>query len=244
MLHRPAARTPKSTNSVTMSGYVLSPGETVSFQAVDQNTGGLVSQGSTTAASTGSAYKTPEGAAYTLYPWTFNAGTPPANFWAPQSIAPDLATSQGHLEIFASAGGNDLLTFSQPALNSVLSSGLDPVSAGLKFSDGRSTVLFDSDGVGSGPETAWVNVMGMISTPLAVANPLLFAGRLERWLLHGTGLADLWPHLRADVRRPLSPRHLQSRWAARDRRRHQRISHCSGMDHAAAGSPGRAWPVY
>jgi hypothetical protein len=71
----------------------------------------------------------------------------PSNFWAPQSIVPNLATSQGHLEIFASAGGNNLYTFSQAAFNSLLASGEDPATAGEVYSDGRSTVLFDQYGV-------------------------------------------------------------------------------------------------
>jgi len=36
-----------------------------------------------------------------LYPWSSDAGVLPANFWSPQSIVADPATSQGHLEMFA-----------------------------------------------------------------------------------------------------------------------------------------------
>src|SRR5262249_32057308 len=84
-------------------------------------------------------------------------------FWSPQSIVPDLATNQGHLELFASAGSFAFRTFSQAAFNSVLASGSDPLTAGSRYSDGDATVLFDQTGVGSGAEGPWVNVQGMIS---------------------------------------------------------------------------------
>ena len=85
------------------------------------------------------------------------------NYWAPQKIVADLATSQGHLELFATAGGQNLDTFSAAALASAQASGQDPQTAAANFSDGKSTVLFDPNGVGSGPETPWVTVAGMIS---------------------------------------------------------------------------------
>ena len=111
----------------------------------------------------GTSYKTSGGTSYTLYPWSFSAGVLPANFWAPQSIVDDLKTSQGHLEIFASVGGNNFLTFSEAAANSALASGKDPATAALQYSDGNSTVLFDQSGVGSVATTTWVTVAGMIS---------------------------------------------------------------------------------
>jgi hypothetical protein len=103
------------------------PGQTITIQAVDQNTGNLVARGTTTSASSGIPSETPGGTSYALYPWSFDAGVLPANFWSPQSIVADLATSQGHLEIFASADGNNFYTFSAAAWNSLALSGEDPV---------------------------------------------------------------------------------------------------------------------
>jgi hypothetical protein len=164
----PSSRTgTESSNSVSLAGYAGFPRQTITIQAVDQNTGNLVTRGTATSATSGTVFKTSSGTSYTLYPWSFDAGVLPSNFWAPQSIVPNLATSQGHLEIFASAGGNNLYTFSQAAFNSLLASGEDPATAGEVYSDGRSTVLFDQYGVGSGPETSWVNVQGMISNSLS-----------------------------------------------------------------------------
>lgn len=160
----PLSRTAdESTNAVTLKGYAFSPGQTVTIQAIDQNTGALDTRGTVAAAMSGTSYKTSGGTSYTLYPWTFNAGVLPANFWAPQAIVDDLKSSQGHLELFASAGGNNLDTFSEAAAQSALQSGKDPATAGAQHSDGNSTVLFDQSGVGSGPETPWVTVAGMIS---------------------------------------------------------------------------------
>jgi len=84
-------------------GYTVFPGQTITIQAVYQNTGNLVTRGTATSATSGIPSKTPGGTNYTLYPWSFDAGVLPANFWSPQPIVADLATSQGHLEIFASA---------------------------------------------------------------------------------------------------------------------------------------------
>jgi len=107
------------------------------------------------------------GTPYTLYPWTFDAHVPAPNYWSPQTVVPDVATSQGHLELFASAAGSSFFdTFSQAAatsLGSALSSGTDPATAGNQFSDGKSTVLFDQTGVGYGAGGPWVNVQGMVS---------------------------------------------------------------------------------
>jgi hypothetical protein len=160
----PLSRTnSESSNAVTVKGYTLSPGQAITIQAVDQNTGNLDTRGTTTSAATGTSYKTSSGTSYTLYPWSFDAGVLPANFWSPQSIVADLATSQGRLEMFASAGNNNFLTFSEAAAASALASGKDPATAAIQYSDGDSTVLFDQSGVGSGLETPWVTVQGMIS---------------------------------------------------------------------------------
>ena len=162
----PSSRTIcESSNPVSLVGYTLFPGQTITIQAVDQNTGNLVTRGTAVSATSGVPSKTPGGTNYALYPWSFDAGVLPANFWSPQSIVADLATSQGHLEIFASANGNNFDTFSAAAWKSLALSGEDPVTAGVQYSDGKSTVLFDQSGVGSGPETPWVTVQGMISDP-------------------------------------------------------------------------------
>jgi hypothetical protein len=159
----PLSRTDaQSANPVSLSGYAGSAGQTVTIQAVDQNTGALVSRGTTMASLSGNTFTTKTGETYTLYPWSFNAGVMPANFWAPQTIVPDLATSQGHLEMVASGGGGTFDTFSVAAANSALASGLDPASAGYQYTDGKSTVLFDPNGVGSPPESAWTTVAGAI----------------------------------------------------------------------------------
>jgi hypothetical protein len=160
----PLSRTDaESSNAVTLKGYALSPGQTITIQAVDQNSGNLDTRGMATSAVSGTSYKTSSGTSYTLYPWSFNAGVLPANFWSPQSIVADLATSQGHLEMFASSGNTIFDTFSEAAASSALGSGEDPATAGNRYSDGKSTVLFDQTGVGSGLETPWVTVQGMIS---------------------------------------------------------------------------------
>ena len=119
----------------------------VTIQAVDQNTGQLVGLGTATSATSATPYTAPGGVSYKLYQWSFGAGVLPANLWAPQTIVPDLSTGQGHLEIFASAGGQKLYTFSQAARDSWLASGKDLVASTPQYSDGTSTVLFDQDGV-------------------------------------------------------------------------------------------------
>jgi dienelactone hydrolase len=171
----PPSRTAKeSTEHVTLKGYIEAPGRTITFHAVDQNTGKLTPlSGKATSAASGSTHTTSSGHSYTLYPWSFDAGVLLSNFWAPQSIAngSDLASSQGHLEIFASAGGKNLYTFSHAALISFKASSEDPATAAAKYADGKSTVLFDQDGVGSGTATSWVNVQGMISKPLSPSYP-------------------------------------------------------------------------
>jgi|GEM_PF-3253351 len=156
----------ESSDPVTLSGYAASAGETITIQAVDQNTGNLVTLNTVKAAMTGTSYKTSGGTPYTLYPWSYPAGVVATHFWSPQSIVPGLATGQGHLELFASAGGSNFDTFSQAAAGSVssaISSGTDPATAGNMYSDGKSTVLFDQTGVSFGAAAPWTNVQGMIS---------------------------------------------------------------------------------
>ncbi len=160
----PSSRTDGNpADAVTLQGYVEKAGQTITVQAVDQNTGALVTLGTATASTTGTAHTTPSGTHYKTYAWTFSAGVLALNYWAPQTIVADLATSQGHLELFATAGGQNLVTFSAAARASAQASGQDPQTAAANFSDGKSTVLFDPNGVGSGPETPWVTVAGMIS---------------------------------------------------------------------------------
>jgi hypothetical protein len=160
----PLSRTAaESSAPVTLSGYTLAAGQTITIEAMDQNTGVLAPLGTTTAATTGNPYTTTGGTHYTLYPWSYPAGVLPAHFWSPQSIVADLATGQGHAELVVSGGGHTFRTFSQAAFNSLLASGTDPVDAGNTYSDGTSTVLFDQTGVSFGAETPWTNVAGMIS---------------------------------------------------------------------------------
>ncbi len=152
-------------NDVTLEGYVETAGATVTIQAVNQNTGDLVTLGTATAAASGTSYTPPSGPAYTAYAWSFDAGVLALNYWAPQSVVADVATAQGHLELIASSGGQTLATFSPAAFAAALASHDDPQTAATKYADGKSTVLFDRNGVGSGPESPWVTVAGMISTP-------------------------------------------------------------------------------
>ena len=160
----PLSRTKaESSDAVTMSGYTLAAGQTITIQAYDQNSGNLATLGTAVSATSGSSYKTASGTPYTLYPWSYSAGVLAPNYWSPQSIVADLATAQGHAELVASAGNYTFRTFSQEAFNQVLSSGLDPLTAGGRYSDGSSTVLFDQTGVGSGSGSPWATVAGMIS---------------------------------------------------------------------------------
>ena len=159
----PSRTSSESSNPTTLNGFVATPGQAITLQAVDQNTGQLVVLGTATSATSATPYTAPTGASYKLYQWSFDTGVLAPNLWSPQTIVPDLATGQGHLEIFASAGGQNLYTFSQAARDSWLASGKDLVLSTPQFSDGTSTVLFDQDGVGSGPGTGWVTVEGMIA---------------------------------------------------------------------------------
>ncbi|HWA88796.1 MAG TPA: hypothetical protein VG889_02090 [Rhizomicrobium sp.] len=156
----------ESSAPVTLSGYAPSGGETITIQAVDQNTGALATLGTVPSSMSGSAFKTSTGTPYTLFPWSFQAGVLPPHYWSPQTIVPGLATGQGHLELVASGGGSGFDTFSTEAaasVSSAMKAGTDPATAGNKFSDGKSTVLFDQTGVSFGAASQWTNVQGMIS---------------------------------------------------------------------------------
>ncbi len=177
----PSSRTAaQSGAAVTLSGWVLGAGQTVTIKAVDQNTGALQPIGTTQAANSGKTYGGVRchtvnnkpicvNYNYKLYPWSYTpTGALAANYWAPQlSFAAGLPTSQGHLELFASVGSTNLLTFSADALKSMQQSPLyasDPETAAAQFSDGDSTVLFDQYGVGGGP-ASWTTVAGMVANP-------------------------------------------------------------------------------
>jgi hypothetical protein len=170
----------QSNESVTLSGYVLVPGQTVTISAVDQNTGDRIFLGSTYASKSGSSY---ENQSYTLYPWKYETGELSANYWAPQQLATDMADSQGHLELFASVRSwcffirrfpctKFLPTFSASALKFVPilpDHGTDPAKVFALSSDGGdATVLFDQYGV-KGTRPSWTTVAGMISNPPLVA---------------------------------------------------------------------------
>ena len=189
------AASAQSNESVTLSGYVLAPGQTVTIWALDQNTGERVSLGATHASTSGKSYVvSPRGQSpgffpphvqrYTLYPWRYQTGVLAANYWAPQQLAADIAASQGHLELFASVQGSCsflrgqfrcrkfLPTFSALALEFMPllpHNSVDPAEGVALSSDGSdSTVLFDQYGVGGGP-ASWTTVAGMISNPPSVA---------------------------------------------------------------------------
>jgi hypothetical protein len=158
-----------SAGNVTLQGYAVAPRQKVKIEAVDQNTGKLITLDTVAAAKSGTAYRAPSGTKYILYPWTYKAGVLAANYWSPQSIVADLSTSQGHLELRASVGTNTILeTFSKPAFTSLKVSLMfshDFLKVAGINADGHATVLFDQDGVKSGPPTPWVNVQGMVSNP-------------------------------------------------------------------------------
>jgi hypothetical protein len=138
-------------NPIKLSGYVETAGQTITIEAVDQNTGQAVMLGTATAATSGTPHTTPSGKHYTTYKWSFDVGVIASNYWAPQKIVADVATSQGHLELVATAGNEKLRTFSAAARASALASHDDPQTAANRFADGKSTVLFDPSGVGYGP---------------------------------------------------------------------------------------------
>lgn len=160
----PSSRTVgKPANAVKLSGYVETAGQTINITAIDQDTGQVVTLGVATAESSGTSHTTPSGKHYTTYRWSFDAGVLAAHYWAPQQAVADVATSQGHLELIATAGEETLRTFSAAARASALASHDDPQTAAAKYTDGTSTVLFDTNGVGSGAPSSWVQVQGMIS---------------------------------------------------------------------------------
>jgi len=47
---------------------------------------------------------------YTMFPGVFDAKVLDEKYWSPQNIVGDLATAQGHLELFAANGGNNFAT--------------------------------------------------------------------------------------------------------------------------------------
>ncbi len=162
----PSSRTAgSSANAVKLSGYVETAGQTITIEAVDQDTGQAVMLGTATAAVTGTPHTTPSGKHYRTYRWSFDAGVMASHYWAPQKIVADVAISQGHLELIATAGNETLRTYSAAARASAQASHDDPQTAAKRFTDGTSTVLFDQNGVGNGPEMPWVQVQGMISDP-------------------------------------------------------------------------------
>jgi hypothetical protein len=196
----PSSRTDGNpANAVTLAGYVEKARQTVTIQAVDQNTGALVTLGTTKAAMSGTPHTTPSGTHYTAYPWTFNAGVLALNYWAPQTIVADLATSQGHLELFASAGGQNLDTFSAAARASAQASGDDPQTAAANFSDGKSTVLFDpfcsaqtaspSSGQTACPFRFRIASASVSTGPSAATEPRWNAGRRGRPIAEGAAQA-------------------------------------------------------
>jgi hypothetical protein len=161
---------------VTLSGWVLTPGQTVTIAAIDQNTGTMQSIGSIPASTSGTTYRVNGVPRYTLYPWSYTTTGPlAANYWAPQlSFAAGVPTSQGHLELFASAGGATLPTFSAAALSALQQSPeypIDPYAIGPQFSDGDSTVLFDQYGVG-GAAASWMTITGTLLTPPPPPSPV------------------------------------------------------------------------
>ena len=161
----PLSRTNANSKSpVTLQGYALSNTATITITAVNQNTGAIDTLGHATFMGAPITHTTSDGTTYTLYPWTFDAGVIAPNYWSPQSIVANLQTTQGHLELFASDGGTNYSTFSPGAANAAMASGQPLGIASAAYADGNSTVLFDPNGVGSGPEGPWVNVQGMTSS--------------------------------------------------------------------------------
>jgi hypothetical protein len=160
----PANRTSQqSTDAVNLSGYTsYTTGSSINFVATDHNTnapnqliGQTTSQGPSTNA---------------LYPWSA-ALTANPKYWAPQSVIVNntsyqlngLATSIGRLEVSATDKDNaPFYTFSKSAQECVKADVTDAgdswVDAGAKCSDGKSLVVFDTDGVGvpaAASPTAW-----------------------------------------------------------------------------------------
>ncbi len=166
----PHTRSPwDPTQPVTLTGYTQIGNQTITFEAVDQNTRQLVPlPGSTTSAEADTPGRG--------HLWTFNAGVLPPNFWAPQTVpnGANLKTSQGHLEIVAK-GRHDFYTFSEDAYQAMMASGEAPVLDFSLFADGgnASTVLFAQNGAGNALQTPhWTPVSveagggGTLKSPL------------------------------------------------------------------------------
>jgi hypothetical protein len=158
-----------STKPVALSGFLLAGGQPVNIAAVNQNTGALVPLTTVTSSTMGMSQTDSTGNTYTLYPWSFNAGVLPPQYWSPQSIVDftsatvgDLQTAQGHAEIFATTNDNiPLATFSPGAAAAAMTSSGGSLQTGAKFSDGQSVVLLDPNGVGFQQEGPWKIVAGM-----------------------------------------------------------------------------------
>jgi hypothetical protein len=153
-----------SRNAVTISGYVPAKGDKITIQAMDQNTGVPATLGHAVSTGPGIVHTTSGGITYTMYPWAFPAGVLASNYWSPQAPVDDLKTSQGHLEIIASDGGQPFATYSPGAVQAAMAAGTTVgISAG-GFSDGTSTVQFDQSGTGNPAHGPWVNSYGMKMT--------------------------------------------------------------------------------
>ena len=174
----PRTRTVADSNgSVTVSGWVTSPGQTVTIEAVDQNSGGRSVLGTKQASRSGEIYHpchTPvlrcnPGESWTVYPWSYETGVLARNYWAPQlspngANVPDVATSQGRLELFASVEKKPCpISRIEPGCGPQLLPVEIPTPLGGPLPD--EAVLFDPYGVGGAPEGPWTPVAGMIATP-------------------------------------------------------------------------------
>ena len=96
----PPSRTSQEFSQPTaLAGFVGSPGQDITIQAVDQNSGSLVTLGTATSSPSATPYTAPSGTSYKLYRWSFDTGVLAANLWSPQEIVPDLKTAQGHLDL-------------------------------------------------------------------------------------------------------------------------------------------------
>ncbi|HEX4292915.1 MAG TPA: hypothetical protein VHZ29_02160 [Rhizomicrobium sp.] len=163
----PLSRTPAdSLGAVSLSGYVPTKGEKIALQAMDQNTGALVTVGHATSIGPGITH-TSNGTSYTMFPWSWSpsGGVLAPNYWSPQNIVGDLKTAQGHLEIVASDGGSPFATYSPGAVQAAMAAGGTLGISTAGFADGNSTVLFDQAGTGNATHGPWVNAAGMTMTP-------------------------------------------------------------------------------
>jgi dienelactone hydrolase len=148
-----------SLKDVSLFGCASAAKQGFSVQAADQNffhgrdtLNGSLPPLQSESSATGTSVP---GISGTCYQWKFDAGVLPANNWSPQMIVSDLATSQGELQISPYvAGPTPMKTFSQGAALGCSSRDI------TQCSDGNATVLFDPNGVGSGPEGQWQPVTG------------------------------------------------------------------------------------